>query len=175
MLGESVTMRKLNGRVVIKNRPRRKVVADPTEKQLVVFRKFKEAAQWAKKQIAKPDVDALYAARVTDKVKSAFLVAVTDYLTAPTVESIDASQYNGAIGDAITAKVVDDFMVTKVTVIITDPTGKILEQGQATQDPDMEFLWSYAATVANSAVAGTTVSVTGQDRARNQTVLEKVL
>jgi len=70
MLGESVTMRKLNGRVVIKNRPRRKVVADPTEKQLVVFRKFKEAAQWAKKQIAKPDVDALYAARVTDKVKS---------------------------------------------------------------------------------------------------------
>ena len=45
VLGESVTMRKINGGVAIKNRPQRKIVADPTEKQAVAFGKFKEAAQ----------------------------------------------------------------------------------------------------------------------------------
>ena len=175
MLGESVTIRKINGRVVIKNRPRHKIVADPSDKQILERLKFKEAHLWATEQMKKPDVKALYKSKITDKMTSAFNVAMTDYLTSPQVQGIDTNKYKGAVGDAIVTKGVDDFIISRIDVVINDATGKVLEQGSATQDQDRIFLWAYAATAPNPVLAGTTISVTAYDRAGNQTLLEKVL
>jgi hypothetical protein len=160
---------------VIKNRPKRKVVAPPSPAQAAVKQRFTEAAKWAKLQMKKPDVKALYATGISGKKKSAFLVALTDYATSPTVSSIDASQYKGAVGDTITAKAVDDFAVTQVLFTITDATGKLLESGQAKQDADKEFNWNYVATVANPAVTGTKIRVTAIDRPGNKGSLDSAL
>jgi hypothetical protein len=175
MFGESITVRKINGSVVIKNRPKRKIVADRTPLQLVRQQKMTEASRWSSKQMAKADVKALYAGRITAKKKSAYHVAVGDYMISPTVQDIDTDLYTGAIGDTISVKAVDDFIVTQVLLTITDASGKILERGQATQDEEKEFLWTYTATVTNAALSGTNVSVIAFDRPGNKGLLGKTL
>jgi hypothetical protein len=175
MLGEVLAVRKVNGSVVIKNRPKRKVVADPSPAQAAAQERLTEAAKWAKQQMKKADVKALYATGIAGKKKSAFLVALTDYVTSPKVSAIDASLYKGAIGDPITAKATDDFAVTQVVFTITDATGKLLESGQAKQDADKSFQWNYVATVANPTVTGTKISVTAIDRPGNKGSLDSLL
>jgi hypothetical protein len=175
LLGEKLSVRKVNGSVLIKNRPRRKVVAAPTPLQVAVIEKFTEAAKWAKLQMLKPDVKALYSTGINGKKTSAFLVAVSDYVTPPKVSDIDVRQYKGAVGDKITAKAVDDFAVTLVLFTITDATGKLLESGQAKQDADKGFTWNYAATVANPTLPGTKINVTAIDRPGNEGSMDTTL
>ena len=175
LLGEKLSVRKINGNVVIKNRPRRKVVSDPSPAQEAVTERLTEAAKWAAIQMKKPDVKALYATGITGKKKSAFLVAIADYATSPKVSNIDVLFYKGAVGDTITTKAVDDFAVTQVLFTITDAKGKLIESGPATQDPDKGHQWNYTATVANSSLTGTKISVMAFDRPGNKGFLERVL
>jgi hypothetical protein len=135
MLGESVTVRKVRGKVVVKNRPKRRLGSPTPGSKLDEARaRFLEATQYARQQISLAESKELYAKRVTHKKRSAFTVAMTDYLLAPKVHSIDTVDYHGAIGDTITVKATDDFMVTKVKVIITNATGAIIEEGEALPD-----------------------------------------
>jgi hypothetical protein len=48
------------------------------------------------------------------------MVALTDFLSAPKVLSIETLDYHGALGDPILANAIDDFMLTKVKVVITN-------------------------------------------------------
>ena len=130
MLGESVSLRKVNGRVVVKNRPRRKMTST-SEALAAVKAKFLEAVAYAKRQMEQPDAREEYATGITAKIKSAFGVAFRDYLVAPTVGPIFTIDYHGAIGDLIAVKATDDFMVTKVKIVITDAAGSVIEQGDA--------------------------------------------
>ena len=82
---------------------------------------------------------------------------MSDYLSVPKVSSIDLLDYRGAVGDTIVVHAVDDFMVTKVKVVIADADGAILEEGEAGPDAQRVNLWEYKATVANPMLSGTTV------------------
>jgi hypothetical protein len=174
VFGESVSFRKVNGRIVAKNRPQRKQVA-LSPAQVEHREKFQEAASYAKAQMDDAEAKSLYKSRITTKKQSPFALAVRDYLVAPTVKSIEAMNYRGAVGDAIVIKAIDDFMVTKVTVIITDSSGAVIEQGDCTQNPKMNFLWDYQATVANPTLPGTKISAIAFDRPGNKGSLENVL
>lgn len=174
MLGETVSVRKVRGQVVVTNRPRRRA-GKPSEKQASVQEKFLEASQYANRQIAQAESNALYAAGITGKKRSAYLVAMSDYLSAPKVSSIDILDYRGAIGDTIVVKAIDDFMVTKVKVVIADAAGSILEEGEAGPDAQQVNLWQYKARAVNPTLAGTTVRAYAYDRPGNTGKAEVVL
>jgi hypothetical protein len=168
VLGEKVTLRNVNGKVVLSNPRLRRSNPGASER-------FREAAQYARHQVSLPDSSALYQTGVTDKLPSAFRVAMTDYLSAPKVKSIDTSGYRGRVGDTIVVKAVDDFMVTKVSILIADANGATIEEGEAGPDATMVNLWNYKATAANPMLAGTVIRVIAADRPGNQTTAEKTL
>jgi hypothetical protein len=175
MLGEKVSVRKLNNRVVVTNRPQRKL-GPPTEKQLAVQDKFLEATQYARAQTEDPETLAIYTKGITNKKKqNAFGLALTDYLNAPKVNAIKAGDYKGVAGDVIKVHATDDFKVTRVRVIISDSAGKQIEQGEAIQDVKKNHIWSYTATVANATLTGSKITATAFDIPENETTLELVL
>jgi len=173
LLSSAITVRKVRGQVVVTNRARPR--PKPTDKQLEAQKKFLEAAQYATQQIGLDDSKVLYTTGITPKKGSAYLVALSDYLNPPTVEWIDATDYHGAAGDAIMVKAVDDFMVTRVKVVILDAQGAELESGDAGPDALRVNQWLYKAQVSNPALAGTTIRAIAYDRPGNSKTLDKVL
>ena len=180
VLGESSTLRNVRGKLVVKNRPRRQLgratalVKDPSKKEAARAR-FREAAQYGRQQISLPESRALYAKRISDKKRSAYAVAMSDYLVEPKVHSIDTVDYHGAIGDTITVKATDDFMVTKVKIVIKDAAGVLIEEGDAGPDELKINLWVYRATAANPKLTGTKIQAVAYDRPGNTGTAEVVL
>ncbi|NOT76430.1 MAG: hypothetical protein HOP08_15995 [Cyclobacteriaceae bacterium] len=172
VFGESVSARKVNGRLIFKNRPKRKA-AKAVGLAATNQEKFQEATIYASNLT--DESKEIYSSGVKGKMRSAFVVAVSDYLNAPRVGPIYTSKYKGAVEDAIVVKAKDDFMVTSVTVIITDAAGNELEQGEAVQNLQKIFMWTYEATVANPSLPGTKITAIAFDRAGNSTEFEKVL
>ena len=167
LLGESVSVRKVRGRVVITNhRPRPNTEMTPG--QTAVLEKFREAVQYAKQQMALPASRELYQTGVTAKLRSAHIVAMGDYLAAPKVHFIETMDYRGNVGDTIAVKATDDFMVTGVKVVITASDGSIIEEGEAGPDQLKINIWSYQATVANPSLPGTTIKAVAFDRPGNK-------
>ncbi|CAN5354193.1 hypothetical protein BH09BAC3_BH09BAC3_09230 [soil metagenome] len=174
MLGESVSVRKVNGRVVLKNRPQRKTDIR-SDKQLKYKKKFLLASQYANRQLDLEEARALYAAAAIGPRQTAYTVAVRDFLVAPTVEAINTSEYHGQIGDQIVVTALDDFMVTKVKVTITSAAGNVIEEGEAGPDAEGVFPWVYKATVANPTLTGTKILAVAYDRPGNKGSEEVVL
>jgi len=173
MLGQNVAVRQVGTRTLVKSRPSYK--RESTPKQLEVQQKFLGAADWATWKLTQPGQEEAYQPRASSKMKSAYMVAVTDYLNAPKVKSIDAKKYGGAVGDRITVHALDDFMVAKVEVEIRDASGAIIEQGEAIQSPGHNQFWIYTATVAVSSMTGVKILAIAYDNPGNQGVLEVVM
>jgi hypothetical protein len=100
---------------------------------------------------------------------------VSDYLNAPKIHNIDALSYRGAVGDRITVKATDDFMVKAVKVTFTDKTSAVIEEGEAGPDVDKVNLWAYVASVANTSLPGTIIRAVALDRPGNSESAQVVL
>jgi hypothetical protein len=174
VFGESISFRKVAGKVVAKNRPVRKM-ADPSALQKEVRKKFLKASRYAQIQIDDAVTLKLYESRITPKVKSAYVVAINDYLNAPTVDKIDPIDYRGVIGNKLVISAYDDFMVTRVKVTIEDPAGALIEEGDAVKNPRTDDLWEYTATVANPMLPGTKITAVVFDNPGNSASLARVL
>ena len=177
VLGEEATLRKVRGKLVVKNRPRRRLTKPkdkPVDGANRAVLRFAEAVQYAKQQTADPGSAsfALYKTGITARKRSAFMVALTDYLSAPKVHYIDGVGYHGAVGERIMVKATDNFQVTKVIVMITDAAGNRVEEGEAGADANGVGLWGYKATTANPALAGTTIRAIAYDRPGNMATLD---
>jgi hypothetical protein len=176
VLGESATLRNVRGKLVVKNRPKRQPSrATPDSKQEAAKARFLEATQYGRQQISMAESKELYAKRVTAKKRSAYAVAMSDYLVEPKVHSIDTVDYHGVIGDTITVKATDDFMVTKVKIVIKDAAGELIEEGNAGPDELKINLWAYKATAASPKLTGTKIQAVAYDRPGNVGVAEVVL
>jgi hypothetical protein len=173
MLRQNVAVRQVGTRTVVKSRPSYK--RESTPRQLEIQKKFLAAADWAKWKLTQPGQEEAYRSRTNSKIKSVYMVAVSDYLNAPEVKSIDAKKYRGAIGDLISIHAFDDFMVTKVEVEIRNAAGAIIEQGEAIQSTEHNQFWIYKAMVANPVVTGITVKAIAYDNPGNQGILDVVL
>jgi hypothetical protein len=173
MLGEVVVYREHRGRIIMSNRPKRG--GELTESQRLAKIRFMRGVQYAKAQLLDPAAKAEYEAGINDQKNSAFMVAITDYLTAPRVDLIDTSLYAGAVGNEIKITAGDDFKVVSVHVTITDNNGALIEQGAAVVQPNSFDDWRYITTAANAALPGTKVTVTVRDKPGNMTTKEKVL
>jgi hypothetical protein len=177
MLGQSTIVRNVRGKMVVKNRPARqlgKPGKDPNSKDDLRLR-FQEAAQYARQQMTIPESKEAYGKVITEKKRTAYMVAMTDYLTAPRVKSIDVLGYRGAVGDSIRVKAVDDFLVAEVIVTITDANGNVIETGHAGPDTEKINQWLYKATVANPVLPGTKIDAVAYDRPGNTGTADVVL
>jgi hypothetical protein len=174
LLGEIITVRKVNGHIVITNRPKR-VAPKPTGKQPAIRSNFYDAAKYANRQTANPETNALYATRITRKKRSSYLVALADYLNKPKVRSIDTSDYDGSIGCNLIVDATDDFMVTRVEIRITGPGGKVIEKGEAQTENDGHHLWTYKTTIANPNLKGTIIRAKAFDMPKHWGMMEVTL
>ncbi len=173
VLGEKVTLEKVNNRVVVTNRPKR-ILKPVTEKQEAIRQRFLEAVQYSKEELAKEDGRQMYEAAVPEKGRTARMVAMTDYLSVPKVRDLNTSEYLGGIGDLIVVRATDDFMVTGVKIVIKDSDGNVLEKGEAEPTGKINY-WQYAATVSNPSLKGTKIQVTAFDRPGNKGFREVTL
>ena len=146
-----------------------------TSKEKAHRLRFKEASLYGKSIDNNPDLKAEYQlqADLTD-MPNAYSVAVTDYLTVPEITEINSSNYQGAIGDKIAIKAVDDFKVASVRVEIRNTDGSLVESGVAVITPN-GVTWEYTAQVANTTFVGDKVIALASDLPGNVTSQEKVL
>ena len=158
MLGETIVFRRGPTGPVMANAPRKRESIH--ENQIAARERFLDAVQYAKRQTAKDEVKAMYAAAITRKLPSAYQVAVTDYLSVPRIRQIDADDYLGAPGQAINVHASDDFRVDSVAVVIKSAAGEEIERGQAIMAEDKRDVWIYTTTAPNASLTGSVVTVT---------------
>jgi hypothetical protein len=168
MFGDVIVYRQVKGGIIMANKPT--VSTNISVNQLAVREKFKKAANYAKRQIAVPASKAEYTAKMTDKLNSAYAVAVKDFLTSPSIDQLDLSGYDGGIGDKILVQASDDFKVESVFVSILSASNAVLESGPAVQNANGE--WEYTATVANANVATAKYQIQAKDKPGNVTVAQ---
>ncbi len=173
MSARRVSLRQVGNRLIVTERPKR--TEKVTERSEKARGRFLDAVYYASRQIDDPATNALYAKGITEKKRSAYAVALCDFLVAPEVESIDTIDYRGNVGDPVAIRAKDDFMVTRVKVQILDSAGTLIEEGDAVTDESARMLWKYVATAANATPAGTTVRATAFDKPGNVGSLEKVI
>ncbi|NOT73547.1 MAG: hypothetical protein HOP08_01375 [Cyclobacteriaceae bacterium] len=167
VFGESISVRKVNGRLVFTNRPKKKRGA-PTPKEIAHRERLSEAAQYAKSVAQDDELRALYAARVKGKHESAQSVAIGDFLNPPAVSAIEAAKYRGAIGNIIYVHASDDFQVIKVTITIIDADGVVVEEGEAVNDSKMRVnRWKYKTVAVNPTLKSTRIIAVAYDRPWN--------
>jgi hypothetical protein len=169
--GEDITFRQVDGKTVFAKRTLTSVA--PSERQTQVRNKFAEASQYAAAAIANPQVGQDYKIMAElQGLKSAYVAALTDFLSQPEIGGLHTRAYTGKVGDmfTMTSKILYKITEIKVTVLRAD--GTVLESGKAEA---IELKWRYVATVANPQVAGTKLVLVARDREGKESTLERVL
>jgi hypothetical protein len=170
-LGEELVFRQRAGKTVICLPPVPRE-DNPTDKQVEIRSKFKEANRYAKQATADPALNVAYKAKARAGM-SAFNVAMVDFFKAPEIIEVDISIYTGLAGEPILIVATDDFKVKSVQVsIINASTGDVLESGAAMAHPESDDFWTYTTTVTNPDGASGIVKVEVSDLPGNVTKRE---
>lgn len=109
--------------------------------------RFREAVEYAKAALAKPESLAFYEPIAKDRGLPTHVLAIADYLNEqPEIKPLDLSLYSGNVGDAIQIRTVDGVGVTNVDVTLTANDGRRIEQGKAVETGLRSGYWVYTAT-----------------------------
>lgn len=135
-----------------------------SEAQQAQHEKFREAAAYAKDA----KVQEVYQTKAEGTPQTPYNVAMADWFHAPEVEEVDASAWSGQANEVIRIRALDDVQVTQVTVLITDDTGTVLEQGTAT-DAGSGW-WTY--TTQNATPGASRIVASARDLPGHVTQLE---
>lgn len=146
-----VVFRNRNGQSVLA-KPPKKQAGEPSEAQMETRKNFLKASRWAKSIITDPVLGPDYEARAGNG-KSAYVLAMTDFLCPPVIDAIDASGYRGNIGDKIMVDASDDFSVAEVRLKIANPQGEVVEEGLCQKDQHHEN-WVFTATETVASITG---------------------
>jgi len=171
-VGKLLTFRQRGQKTVVQ-KYRRTTNIPPTEKLKSVRASFASCIAYAKTVVKNPAVKAIYQAAAKDG-QTAFNVATSDALNPPELTSINTSGYLGLPGDTIEIQATDDFKVAEVVVSIHGPTGELLEQGNAVQDPNTGD-WLFKATKENSKLTGSTITASAKDLPGNNGSLSVIM
>lgn len=173
MFGDQVVFKQRAGETIVAappvTNPNRPITVD----EEAVREKFRQSVRYAKAAVKDPVKKEAYLA-IAKRGQTAFNVAFTDFYYGPEILEINPDFYNGVIGDIITITAVDNIRVVSVNVRITGAGDSLIEQGNAADGLDGST-WKYAATVANSSMAGVKIVATATDLAGNATILEFVM
>lgn len=172
-LDRRFVFRKCKGQVVIAKWPAKRAgLSELQQKQAL---RFKEAVVYAKKIIADKDIRMEYdeKAMESERVVSAYNLAISDYMRSPVIECVDLSGYCGGLGDEIIIVATDDFKVAGVMVEIYRDDGSLVEVGMANGMVGDPEAWIYYAQSEIASVAGYSVNVRVTDLPGN--AVEKVV
>lgn len=169
-VGKQLVFSQRNGHTIVSKAPAKRSKIAPS--QQVQMDKFAKAVRYAKSALEDADLKQSYAEAGKKYNLSAYNMAISDFLKPAVIDAVSIDAYNGTVGSTITAKVSDNFKLTKVGVRIESSAGTTIEQGNATLKDGQ---WVYAATVANGAVSGGKIEVTATDTPGNITKKEVLL
>lgn len=141
------------GRTIVGVKPEFSENRQFTEAQQTQQEAFRQATAYAKSSKG----ENVYVEKAQGTPLSAYNVAVADWLHSPEILDIDMSNWTGQAGQLLRVKAQDDIKIQQVTVVITDETDAVLEQGSATQSDGL--WWNYTTTAATSGNAKVIVSV----------------
>jgi hypothetical protein len=170
MIGGQLVFRRVGNETIVQMAPSR--MGRKSEAQLRLWAHFKEAARYAKAQVADPVIKKAYA--LPAKHRTAYHAAVSDFLNPPQITDIDCTGYAGRPGDYIRICAVDDFRVTEVKVEIVAADGIPLESGNATLAPN-GLEWIYTIKETNMVLLNSRITIEAFDMPRNQTTREIIL
>lgn len=168
---DELIFRHVDGQTYFVRKPEN--TAPPSERQLEMRNKFTEASFFATAALDNPQASQEYKLMATAQgLKSAYLAAMTDYLTLPEIGSIFTRGYKGAPGDFISISGKLAYKVTSVHVTIVRADGTVLESGAAVA---RELKWRYSATVTNEQIHGCRLVIKSRDRQGKELITEKLL
>ncbi len=145
----------------------------PTAGQVNTRNKFTDAAYFATAALDNPiSMEDYTQMAQLQGLKSAYVAALTDYLTAPEIGKVYTALYKGKVGDMINISSKSPFKITEIDVTILAPNGTVLESGKAEQNL---LRYRYVATVANPTVTGTKIVLKARDRQGIEQIVEVVL
>ena len=140
-VGDQFVIRKgKGGTTIISNKPTFSEDREFNQNQLDHQETFRHAILYAKSV----KDDELYIQKAEGTTMNPFNAAVADFFREPVVLEIDASEWQGRAGNEIWVQAVDDTLVTKVHVTISDSNGAVLEEGTAQRAEGL--WWTYTAT-----------------------------
>lgn len=143
-----------------------------TEKQKKENQKFRHAMAYARAQMKDPTAKAAYKARAKGLQKP-HNVAIADFYNPPEIRSIRARNFQGHQGDVILINAIDDFMVVKVSLEVTDSYATLLETGDAQQIN--KWNWKYQLQHTYETLASLHVTATAWDKPGNMAMGEVVM
>jgi hypothetical protein len=170
--GDMIVFRQRSGKTIASRAPG-EVTGEPSANQQAHRQRFQRAILYGRTAIADPLVKQAYAAKAENGA-SAYNVAVADYFNAPDIVEVDTSGYTGQPGQRIHIKVVDDFEVTGVSVMIHNADGTLQEEGDAVQNANTVD-WTYTATSVNGSLSGDKITITATDTPSNVSKEERTL
>ncbi|RPD41472.1 hypothetical protein [Chitinophaga barathri] len=170
-VGKQFVYRRHGNNTIIGSMPTVNPDAAPSEEQAEARELFSAANAYAQGAISSADLKKEYQ-RKAPPGKSAFNMAMRDFMKPPVVKKINTSEYNGTPGSKISIHAKDDFRVAEVKVGIYTADGTLLEEGNAILNPINRLLWTYTATVANASPAGSVIRAMATDLPGNTALLE---
>jgi len=171
-VGNQFVLKVQGGKSVLAARPDRGTVV-LTQAQKNQCKQFTNATQYAKNALLDPVLGPVYRSRAT-KDKSAYNVAVGDFLTKPWIDQIDATAYSGLTGEKISVIAADNIKVSSVMLSILDPAGAELERGACVFEAQSGN-WIYTASSDQVPVTGNRVLAVVKDLPGHVTERELVL
>ena len=140
-VGNQFVIRKgRGGATIVSNMPSSSEGRQFNQDQLDHQETFRHAIRYAKTV----KNDDLYIKKAEGTKMTPFNAAVADFFREPTILEIDASEWQGRAGNEIWVEAVDDTLITKVHVTISDQNGAVLEEGNAQRADGL--WWTYTAT-----------------------------
>lgn len=174
-VGKQFVYRKHGNNTTIARMPRINENAESTEEQLEKRELFTSAVMYAQGAIQSAELKKEYQKKAPPG-KTAYNMALRDFLKAPVVKKINTEKYNGTPGSTIIIHAKDDFRVVAVKVsIYVASTGGLLEEGNATLAPINREQWIYTASQQYAEKEPLKIVATATDVPGNQAVLEIML
>ena len=171
-LGNQVVFRNNGESTIISTAPGKRT-RPLSEVQQLHVQLFREAVIYAKSVIADDAKKAVYEAAVKNG-KSAFNLAIADFMKPPVISEMDNSNYTGQTGGKIRVRATDNFRITEINVTIFDPENMIVESGAATpQDNGLDYI--YVATHVNNAMTGGRIVSKATDLPRHEVQMSQML
>jgi len=133
---------------------------------------LQQAMIYAKTQMLDSNIKSVYEKGIDNSFKTAYTIAVADFLNAPDISEIDLTNYQGRIGDTIRVKVIDDFKVKFVKINIYNQNGVLLERGHAFNQGDY---WLYTIVKENDNLDGDKIIIQASDIPGNLTEKQQII
>ena len=169
MVGDMLVFKQVNGKTVVSQRPR-KSNKPPTEGQLQRQERFLEASIYAKNAGNNPALKLIYEA-LAGGGKTAYNVAMADFLKFPVLSKAITEEYTGAVGEQIRVRAIDVVRVQSVGVSISAADETLIEQGEAILSLN-GLDWEYTTTQLNPILIGCKIRFVATDIPGNTATLE---